>query len=128
MKNLEKGLKIIGLSLGIIEPKLTKEQEESYKIFSNPELKTILKAPKNKREYLINELQKEIKLKNFYEKIKRCEDKGHKPKKNSGYVASGQGGTRVYKECSRCGMLYERCLTSKESGDFDKMMRTPMTI
>ncbi|MCK9596120.1 hypothetical protein M0R19_02975 [Candidatus Pacearchaeota archaeon] len=55
-------------------------------------------------------------------KEEECYDKGHKPKKNFGYIASGLGGVKAHEICERCGMFYERNLTPEEMDKWYDMM------
>jgi len=87
----------------------------------------IFKPYESEKDYAINWKQAQIKLYKSYLVKLVCEEKGHVEK--SSYTASGSHtGTRRYCTCGRCGMMYERSLTSEEYERFDRDMRQPMTI
>lgn len=127
-EKLEKRLKIIGLKLGLVTPELTEKQEKIYNILSKNE-EGIFKKPKDKKNYLISVLRRELKSDKFYATLKYCRENGHKEKKGfSSISSSSHMGTRVYATCSRCGQMYERGLTDKEQEGFDKFMGMPFNI
>lgn len=77
------------------------------------------------------ELEEKIKqvVAELFEEQEFCEKNGHVERKGYSHIASGSNtGTRVYTTCERCGMMYERGLTSEEWNEFNKLMNTPMTI
>jgi hypothetical protein len=136
MNLLEAKLYLVGLKTGIIPLNMNEKEKEEYldheagKKYSNEERerkgkKGIWKLL-NERQYLASQLNTRIQLTEHLNKIKYCKEHGHK--EASSHIASGQGGTKVYAYCERCGMGYERGLTNKESSFWDKEMRTPMTI
>jgi len=138
MNLLEAKLYLVGLKVGIIEENLTEKERESYlkweeakrtsnETFEKKGKKGIWKL-NTEKEYIINKLEKEIKVKEFYKKIKYCKENGHPEKKGSSYTASGQGGTKVWAQCSKCGQKYERGLSSKEWDEWYKEMHKPMNI
>jgi len=84
-------------------------------------LKEMSKIDFNKLKKEINEV--------YLDRIDKCiRAGGHKPRKNSSYISSGIGGTRINEICRKCGMFYERNLTLEEMNKFEKDMRTPYTI
>jgi len=125
-KNLEEKIannrmKLLGIMLS---PKveLTEKEQEHYQEFKDNKFCDY----KSEKDYLIKRLKIEIGLQNLNRVGLICDEKGHVEK--SSHVGSGPGGTRAYATCKRCKMMYDRGLTSKESEDFVKLMRTPFTI
>lgn len=123
MSLLEAKVLRIGLKTGVIKLELKEEEKKAYT--NRKELQEsfskFLKKEINfsENDYFINELNIAIQG----GKLAYCKKYGHKesyPYSNTGAV--------VYSICSRCKRSYQRGLTNKEAGDFDKVMRTPMTI
>jgi hypothetical protein len=74
-----------------------------------------------------------MKLYRLTEKIKYCKEHGHKKIKSSVYLsahygASGQGNLTAWEWCSRCGQIYDRLPNSSEIAEWDKMLKTEITI
>ena len=120
------------LGSGLISPNLNEQEQKVYKslkkaikYFNSLSEKQNLKNFEEK-EYLIGTLKSRIKLAELEEKIKYCQENGHK--EGSSSITSGQSRTQVYAHCTHCGMAYQRNLSTKEWIGFDKMMNTPMTI
>lgn len=129
ISNLRKEIKQIKNSKNF---KLSEGEQEYYnshnKIIEEGKapLSRAMKPYKNEKAYAIS--WKKIQIDLYKDILVQlvCQEKGHVEK--SSHIASGPGGTRVYANCSRCGMMYDRSLTSKESEDFYKFMNTPFTI
>jgi hypothetical protein len=124
-----------GLKTGIIKLDLTEEERKDYTSWEESKKKINAKSIKihggdglfkylTEQEYLANELSREIKMEEHSRKMKYCEKHGHK--EGSAHIASGYGGTRVYAQCTRCGMAYQRGLFQKEWAHHDKVMHTPL--
>ncbi len=132
ISKLEAETLIQNLKTELISPNLNEQERAGYELikkaiksleYLNPNAKI---KELSEKEYLIGELNSKIKIAEFAEKREYCEQHGHIP--NNEYVGSGQGGTKVYGECKRCGMDYDRPLNSKEWENFHKMMNLPITI
>jgi hypothetical protein len=59
-----------------------------------------------------------------FNKIEACKRKGHKGES----VLSCDSSGKALCYCHTCEDMYDRRMTSKESMDFDKLIKTPMTI
>lgn len=130
ISKLEANILIFNLKLGLMDADLNEEEKKSYTTWKNGIecLKTLIKKPNAKiseKDYLIWKLNYEKKLINLSEKIKYCENHGHVP--DSEQIGSGQGGTKVYGICKRCGAGYTRGLNPGEWKEFNEMMNTPFT-
>ncbi len=130
VNSLEAKLLIVGLNLRVIKPVLTDEENKAYSHLKNlgGNGKKALKSFPSERGYLIHQLTTSIKLKDLEKKMKYCQEHGHKERKNSSYASSNCGRVKVWADCSRCGVNYERELTSKERKDWDEMMKEEVTI
>lgn len=130
ISKLEAETLIQNLKTELISPNLSEQEQKRYKNLKNAMgyLNSISGKTRklSEREYLIIELKSRIELAELREKIKYCEQHGHIP--NHEHISAGQSGTKLYGECKRCGIDYNRPLISKEWEYFDKSMRTPMTI
>ncbi len=132
ISKLEAKVIISKLKSGLISLKLNEQEQKVYKSWKktmeyfNSITKTGNAEKLSEKNYLIGELNSRIRIAEFVEKMRYCKEHGHTPK--SEHISSGQGGTRVYGDCKRCRMGYNRPLSSKEWENFHKIMNTPMTI
>ena len=139
MGELEAKLYLTELKTGIIKPNLTEEEKAEY-IKSEEGKKRDNEICKRRygnedsgiwkefseKDFLIHEIQVKLNFAELFKKIKYCNENGHS--EGSSHMGCGQSGTKVYAVCKRCGMGYDRPLTSKEWEEFNKHMNTPMTI
>lgn len=102
-----------------------KFDESLFKSMNNA-LKSLGVKNLTKEKYLKGQEKTNKVIKELAKKIKYCNENGHT--EGSSNISSGQSGTKVYANCTRCEMDYQRGLTTKEWADFDKEMNTPMTI
>ncbi|MDP3758445.1 MAG: hypothetical protein Q8Q86_01900 [Candidatus Daviesbacteria bacterium] len=126
------------LKYNLIKPNLTESEKAKYieleegKKRDNEKAKRhggdsgIWKENFSEKDYILNKLSCQIGIIELAEKIKYCNENGHK--ESSLNISSGQSGTKVYVNCSRCGVPYQRGLTSEEWENHNKIMNTPMTI
>jgi len=115
MNLLEAKLYLVGLSLGIVNVSLMKDEENDYirwKDIKNnrneiARIKTgeILFKNINKKGYLIENLENKIESIEIAKKILYCNEHGHKEKK--GNIPKNIGNIN-YVSCSRCGLSYEK--------------------
>lgn len=59
-----------------------------------------------------------------FNKIENCKREGHKGES----VLSCDSSGKMLCYCHSCGDMYDRGMTSEESGNFNKLMKTPMAI
>jgi len=125
ISKLEAKTLIDKLKLGFTSPDLNEQEQKSYVIWKNA-MESLNSKKLSEKRYLIGEIKSRIQAAEFAEKIKYCKKYGHT--EDWLHICSGQSGTKVYANCARCGMNYERNLSVKEWENFDKMMNTPMSI
>jgi len=78
----------------------------------------------NEKEYLELLLSIPIVVKDHYNKIEACKKKGHLGEKVLGCDSLG----KALCYCHKCGDMYDRPMNMEEQRDFNKLMKTPMTI
>jgi uncharacterized Zn finger protein len=69
-------------------------------------------------------LEFRINLREKFDKQDYCSKKGHLDER----VLSSDSSGKSLCYCHNCGDMYDRRMTMKENRDFNKLMKTPMTI
>jgi hypothetical protein len=131
-------LYLLGLELKVYGMNLNEKEKEDYldwkkyKEEENEERRAIIKnkglEKLTERQYLIEELESQIRLTRNAKKKVYCEKHGHKEMKGSAKIKPYLGGARVDIFCARCNALYERKPTPKELEEAKKKIYNPFQV
>lgn len=120
MNLLEARLYSCGLRMRIIDITLNEDDKINYDIWKERKEKANRRTEErifkkiNESQYLVEELENQIRATKNQRKRIHCEKYGHKEKKGSSDIKLSLDGTRAHVLCSKCNAMYERAATNEE--------------